>query len=107
MEYFEIPLRTDMYSYFQSVVLDGVVYKLDLRYNGRMRRWFFGISLSDGTPLLSGVPMLPDFPMTYKFIGCVDGLPSGQFMVIDSTGGQRTPTRDDLGSDIKLIYISE
>ena len=107
MAYIEIPLRTDIYSYFQNVVIDGVVYRMDVRYNGRMERWIIGLSDAEGNALLAGIPLLPSYPLTEKFRGCIENLPAGQFLIVDETGAERTPTRDDLGEDIKLFYVTE
>lgn len=105
--YTEIPLRTDLGAYEMSVVLSGVVYILSFRYNARMGRWMMDINNAANEPLLVGLPLLVSFPMTYRFVGRIDGLPGGQFMVIDETGQERIPGRDNLGEDIKLIYSEE
>lgn len=107
MTYIEIPLRTDLYSYFQNVVIDDVVYKMEIRYNGRMERWFMSLSDASGNALLAGIPLLPGYPLTEKFRGCIENFPAGQFVIVDETEAERTPTRDNLGEDIKLIYVSE
>jgi hypothetical protein len=107
MTYLEIPTRSDVYSYTETVTLDAVSYVLSFRYNSRMARWIFSISTTDGIALLAGIPLLPSYPLTDRFIGRIEGLPAGQFVLIDETGAERVPGIDDLGKDIKLIYVSE
>jgi len=107
MNLIEIPVRTDVYSYFENVVLDDVLYTLSFRYNGTMDRWIMDIADAAGTMLLAGIPLLPSYPLTSKYIGCIPGFPVGAFMVLDETGAERIPTRDNLGQDIKLVYFSE
>lgn len=105
MAYLEVPLRTDIYAYTQKTTIEGVVYTLGLRYNARMERWVLDIMDAAGTMLLAGVKMLVNYPVTRRFIGRVAGLPEGHFMVVDETGQARNPTQDNLGDDIKLIYV--
>jgi hypothetical protein len=100
----EIPLRSGSFGWFETVVIDDVVYRLGFRYNGRMGRWIMDVSDAAGSPLVAGIPLLPSYPLTDKFIGRVPGLPAGQFVLVDETGAERAPGRDDLGADIKLIY---
>ena len=105
MAYLEVPLRTDIYAYTQKTAIEGVVYTLGLKYNSRMGRWVLDIMDAAGEMLLSGIKMLINYPMTRRFIGRIEGLPEGHFIIVDETGQERNPGRDDLGDDIKLIYV--
>jgi Domain of unknown function (DUF6983) len=107
MAYLEIPVRSDIYSYTQKTAIEGIVYTLGLRYNARMERWVLDIMDASGVMLLAGVKLLVDIPLTYRFNGSIISLPAGQFMIVDETGARRNPTRDDLGDDIKLIYVED
>jgi len=105
MAYLEVPLRTDIYAYTQKTTIEEVVYTLGLRYNARMERWVLDIMDAAGEMLLAGVKLLINYPLTRRFVGSIEGLPEGHFMIVDETGQERNPTRDDLGDDIKLIYV--
>lgn len=105
MAYLEIPLRTDIYSYTEKVTLDGVVYTLEFHYNSRKDVWVMDIGDSAGVVLLAGVPLIIDYPLTARFIGVIEGLPPGQFVMVDETDQERNAGRDNLGNDIKLIYV--
>lgn len=105
MPYFEIPLRSDVYSYTQKVTISNVVYTLRLKYNLRMDRWVLDLATDDGTDILIGLPLLPGPPITYRFIDRKANVPEGQFLIVDETEADRTPTKDTLGEDIKLIYV--
>jgi hypothetical protein len=105
MNYVEIPLRSEIYSYFESVTLDGVLYTLSFRWNGRALLWMMDIANAAGDMLAAGIPLLPHYPLTSRFIGCIAGFPAGAFVVIDETGAMRSPGRDNFGTDIKLIYV--
>lgn len=107
MQYFEIPLRSDILCYFQKATLDEVVYTLSFRFNARMDKWIMDISSSAGVPLLAGLPLAQGMPLTYRFVGRTENFPPGQFWIIDETEQGRDPGRDTLGRDIKLIYTTE
>lgn len=99
-----IPLRTDVPAYTQEIVIAGTVYVIGIRYNARMTRWIMDIMDSSGAAIVMGIPLLVTVPMAYRFVGRVANFPPVQFMVIDETGQERNPTRDTLGSDIKLLF---
>lgn len=105
MAYLEIPVRTDIYSYTEKVTLDGVLYTLGFHFNSRKDCWVMDIGDSAGEILLAGIPLMINYPLTRRFIGYIDGLPNGQFMMIDETDQERNAGRDNLGDDIKLIYL--
>lgn len=104
MAYIEIPLRKDIYDYIQQVTLDGVVYTLGLRYNARMDRWVLDIKDAADDDLVIGLPLLNGVPLSYKWIGTMTGLPPGNFLLVDETDQDRSPGKDDLGDDLKLVY---
>jgi hypothetical protein len=99
-----IPLRTDIPAYSQEVVIAGTVYVIGVRYNARMARWILDVCDSGGVPIVMGIPLLVTVPIAYRFIDRVPGFPQVQLMVIDETGQERSPERDTLGADIKLVY---
>jgi hypothetical protein len=107
MTYYEVPLRKGIYSFYQNVVLDNVLYRLTFHYNLTMDRWLMDISDAAGTAMLAGIVLVPSYPLTQRFVGRIENFPSGSFVLLDETGAERTPSKDDLGQDIKLIYVSE
>lgn len=97
---------TSAYGAFRQVtVLDGAQYALEVRWNRREARWFMDIYDASGNLLMAGLPLAMGYPMTYKFVGRVSGLPAGQFFITDETQTGKTPTRDNLGGDIRLVYV--
>jgi hypothetical protein len=70
-----------------------------------MDRWILDLATGDGTNILAGIPMLPGVPMTYRFINRKADVPEVQFLIIDETEEGRTPGKETLGDDIKLIYV--
>ncbi len=100
----EIPVRRDLGSFTESVTLDGILFLLTFHFNGRIARWVMDIADADDNLLRGGIPMQPDFPLTYKHVRRIDGFPPGQFFIIDETGRQRPPDRETFGKDVKLVY---
>lgn len=100
-----IPVRTDIFSYTERITLNGSVYVLTFNYNLRMDVWFMDIATAAGTVLLAGIAFLQGLPLTYKNVGRISGLPPGDFVLIDETGQDRDPGKDNLGQDIKLEYL--
>lgn len=106
MTLLEIPVRSDLPAYVERVDLDGSAYTLRLSYNGRRDRWYLDLMASDGSDLVTGLLLVPDFPVGFRQLGNLPGTPPGRFLLVDETGAARTPGRDLLGNDLRLIYVS-
>lgn len=100
----QISLRTDILAYSIKVTLEDIVYTLSFRWNARLEKWIMDIGDVSGEPLLVGLPLYEGIPLTRRFVGRIDGLPPGMFMVVDETGQNRDPDLETLGGDVKLIY---
>jgi hypothetical protein len=98
----EIPVRSDIAAYQLQCTLNGTVYTLHLRFNTRQDRWILGIRDIDNNSLVDGIPLLNGVFLTYRFKSSL--LPRGDFLVYDETGQDRTPSREGLGIDFKLLY---
>jgi hypothetical protein len=105
MDFIEIPLRKDIFDYTEKITLEGVIYTLGIRYNARMDRWLLSIKDSADTNMAISLPLLNGVPLTYKWVGRIAGFPPGQFTMVDETDQDRSPGKDDLGDDLKLIYL--
>jgi hypothetical protein len=99
-----IPLRTDILAYALKVTLDNVVYTLRFRWNSRLAKWIMDISDVSENPLLMGLVLYEGIPLIWRFVGRIEGLPPGGFLVVDETGQNRDPDVETLGTDVKLIY---
>lgn len=75
MKYVDIPLYPSAY-YSYTVSLEGQAYTITIRWNNRDQSWFMDLVGDDNTPLLNGVKIIPDFPITQDYP--IDGL-SGFF----------------------------
>lgn len=100
----EIPVRNDIFAYSIKVTLENLVYTLRFRWNSRIEKWVMDVNDGSDEPLLSGLILFTGIPLTHRFIGVIEGLPPGQFMMIDETGQDRDADKDTFGNDVKLIY---
>jgi hypothetical protein len=99
----EIPLRGDMPHYTFEVELEGAVYGFDFRWNERAEGWFVGMYNSRGEPLAVGKRLVVAFPLFARHKG--PDFPPGMLIAVDTTGEDRDPGLNDLGSRVKLYYF--
>lgn len=105
MAYIEIPLRNDVYFYSEKILLEGILYTFEFRFNSRQSVWYMDIGDAAGIKKIIGIPMFINFPLTNNYIGIIEGVPPGQILLIDETNQNKLPTRDNMGIDMKLIYV--
>lgn len=100
----EIPVFASVPLYTERVTLDGVEYILGFDWNGRENRWYFSLSLVDGTPVTSGVKLVCNWPLLRKVHSSIR--PPGNLTAIDfSPFGGESPGFDDFGIRVRLVYI--
>jgi len=102
MSVFIIPTRTDVEHYEQQVDLDGAFYTLLFAWNHRAEAWFLSLSLSDGTPIMSGMKVVADTPLLH-YCGH-PSQPPGSIMAVDTSGAGERPGLDELGGRVLLMY---
>jgi len=102
----EMPVRNDLPAYTFKQELDGTVYTFEFRFNERFSCWIMDILDETGeVPIILGTPVQTDVDILSRFI--LSSLPPGQFIVLDETGEQRNPDRDNFGIEVKLFYVTE
>jgi hypothetical protein len=102
MATFIIPTRTDSEHYEEQVELDGVVYGLKFAWNHRASGWFLSLAKQDGTPILSGLRIVADWPLLH-YCSHPDK-PGGNLMAMDTSGAGLDPGLTELGSRVLLMY---
>lgn len=100
----EIPLSPNTSYFSQPTTLDNQEYELVFQWNFRAKRWFFTI-IMNGKTILQGLPLVSNYPILKRYQGVLKGLPSGALMLIDTRGKGEQPTRDNLGTSVKLYYV--
>lgn len=104
MAVIEMPIRADLPAYTFKQELEGTVYTFEFRYNERFACWIMDISDETGDkPIVLGTPVQTDVDILSRFI--IAELPPGQFIILDETGSQRNPDRENFGVEVKLFYV--
>lgn len=70
----------DMNDSFSRVVIDGRAYLLRLTYNSTGDYWTFGLYLSEDTPIITEIKIVPAFPLNRYFH--TSDMPDGFFGVL-------------------------
>lgn len=100
-----IPTTPTPSNYSMSIQLDGTNYILVFSYNDRTSTWEMQVQDANGNPLVSNVPMVPNYPLNYRMaLGQIPGMPPGMFVVLDDTGQNRTPDNTNFGQGVNLYY---
>ena len=114
MPLIEIPIQLDVPTFTQRMDLDEVTVIMKFNFNERLDRWVFSLANGDGEPLLEGIPVHVNLPLTDRFINRIAGIPPGQFLALDESGLERNPDRvvnpedgsvtSNFGTDVRFFY---
>jgi len=102
MAIIEIPTRTDIAAYTYEITLDERLYTLQFAYVQRIERWIMNIYDSAKNLLLAGITLHSNTDLISRFTD--PNLPQGKFVCHDIEGKNKSATRDNLGSRVKLLY---
>jgi len=103
---FTVPTGDGQTPFFDlQVTLDDATYTLEFRWNVRLGAWFMSILDEQGTTqIMSGIRLVANWLLSPYTIG---NLPPGAFVAWDTSGQGLDPGLGDLGSRVKLIYITQ
>lgn len=104
MSILSVPTSDDPF-YTQVSDLDGTDFILEFRYNQRENAWYFGVSLTDTTRLVSGVKVVCDVDLLGRFSD--NRLPPGKLMAVANEQNDTVPGMGELGVDrrVTLVYV--
>lgn len=100
-----LPLDSTDPHYTVVVALEGVRYKIKMDWNERVEAWAFSLLLEDDTKILSGVRVIPDWPVLRKVAS--SNAPPGEIYFRDTSGDGEPPGRYDLGERVVATYFEE
>lgn len=98
----EIPITNEFPAQIFSIELNGLIFFLDFKFNGRSGRWLMDILDSTKVIILHGIPLLDENDMIGRFVNT--GRPPGDFLVLDTQGEQISPDLDTIGDRVKVFY---
>lgn len=95
----------DVAAYTITVTLDNDVFVFIFDYNERTDSWNLSIETSDNESLISGLKLVLETNLLELYAD--SRLPKGELICIDNTGSLDKIGRDDLISNIDLLYITK
>lgn len=96
---------TALPSFEQTLTLDGVPFRLRLRWNARAQAWFLDLSTPERVAIVSGVRIVTGIPLLARYGQRAD-LPAGHLVAADTSGAGEDPTYDDFGTRVRLFYAA-
>lgn len=96
----QIPTRSDVFFYFQQVVLDNVEFILTFDFNQRADSWYIGFGADQS--VLAGIRISGNEDILKPFHHLE--VPPGILSVLDLDGLGREPTKDNFGDRVILTY---
>lgn len=102
----EVPIASLNAVWSESVDLDGIVYRLTFTWSTRSQSWSMTIATNDGTPIVSGIKILPQISLLQRHKS--ELLPPGVLMAFDVIDGEAAerPKKSELGTKLLLIYTT-
>lgn len=91
---------TEAYDF--RVQLEGTDYIFQFRYNFRRELWTFSMVKLDGTYALTGQSVHVGIPLNRRAVGG----PPGVLIAISETDDISSPTLQELGERVKLMYLT-
>ena len=92
MAIFQLPIESKTDAYDFQVDLDGVPFYLQFHFNSRAGFWIMDILDGNRDPVLVGVWMQTNVPVTDTWI--FENIPQGRFILIDESGADLDPTEE-------------
>lgn len=100
MVYFTPPDKNDS---FTRIVLEGEEYLFRFSYNYVGGFWTMGIYQNESTPIVSGVKIVPTFPVNWYFRQYIE-LPKGILAVI--TKLDKIGRNDFVDGNARFVYVT-
>ena len=100
----KIPLLAQP-AYTQDVTLEGVAYKIRIKWNNRGQYYTMDFLTKEGAALVSGMKLALNAALLRVHPG--RGLPPGEIVVIDSGGDNTVVGQDDIEGRVEVIYMTE
>ncbi len=99
-----IPTTPNVPAYNMLCVLGDKTFSLSFTWNTRDRGWYIDVADDEGTPIAMGLRIVVGTLMMRR---CVKAnRPNGFFFAVDTNGTNVDPAIDDLGTRVKLLFLS-
>ena len=105
MPLFILPVSDTLTNYELEISLDGVSYRIRLKFNSRSEAWFLDLFDANGERLRSGIRVVSDWSLLRLFQG--EGRPEGDLLTLSSQSSISAPDEDQLGAEVLLTYLGD
>ncbi len=105
MPVFDLPTSTTDPNYSIEVTLDGRVFRLLFKFNGRDQAWYLDLFDADDVLLRSGIRIVNDW-LLFR-LWQTETRPEGDSMAIAQGADTSIAGLQDLGERVLLTYIGE
>ena len=102
MALIKLPVDSLRANYSFKIDLEGTTYTFSFRYNTRDSVWIMDIADEGENIILSGIPLLLGTLLFERFPN--SNIPLGDFFVLSLEDSTSEATRDNLGTDVLLMY---
>lgn len=99
-----LPIDPEGARFTFGVELEGVSYTIGFRWNDRDGAWYMEVGDGQGTPLVVGVKVVINTMLLGR--RTTAGLPTGDFLAIDTGGGNIDAAFEDLGRRVQVAYFT-
>ncbi len=90
-------------AYDFEVELEGALYRFDLHWNARDGAWFLALYDATENLLVAGRKVVLGANLLGR--SADPALPPGALLIVDTSGANEDPRRDDLGARCQLCYM--
>jgi len=98
-----LPIDASVPYYSVDVVLDGLQYTFQVKYNYRDEAWYFNLLDAEQNMLVAGRKFVVGGSLFNGLV--VEGRPPGWLVAMDSSSHDLDPTEDDLGERVYVVYV--
>lgn len=99
-----INTSTELSGYTQRTILDGREYLLRFLWNMREAKWYLSIADQTGSPIVDGIKVVADFPLTRRIVD--ERCFPGSLIAMDTSEKGLDPGLTELGDRVVLVYDS-
>lgn len=98
-----LPLTPKLPFYDFDVELDGALFRLEFRFNGRDDAWYMKVSDLEDNILRCGIKIIDEWPLLRRW-ATVDA-PEGEIIAVNQGTASGPPSLEELATDVLLHYL--
>jgi hypothetical protein len=105
MPAFELHTHPEIRNYEYETELDGVVFRLRLKFNSRDSAWYLSI-FREGVEVRSGIKVVSDWDILRAWSD-TENRPAGSILAVNLGEETSVPGESELGSRLPFVYVGD